>query len=63
MNIATVLRSWRLHEELTLSEASKRIGIPLPTYHRIENGEAMDGKNMAALLRWLLEKEPSSRAA
>ena len=53
-NLAAVLRSWRHHEELTLSEASERVGLTIDTYRRVEHGKPMDGKTLRQLLRWLL---------
>ena len=55
MTIGFVLRSWRLHEELTLSEAARMIGLPLSTLARIEQGSTIEDKNRAVLTQFLFE--------
>lgn len=53
MNIGDVLKAWRCIGGMTLKEASERIGIPLPTLARIENGGMMDGATMWKLMVFL----------
>jgi cytoskeletal protein RodZ len=55
MTIGFVLRSWRLHEELSLKEAARMIGLPLSTLGRIEKGCHVEDKTKAALLQFLFE--------
>jgi cytoskeletal protein RodZ len=55
MNIGVVLRAWRCHEEMSLREASERLGISLATLDRIERGGDMSGENMGKIFTWLLK--------
>lgn len=79
MKLGSVLRIWRRGAGYTLREASKEIGIPVPTLNRIErgqqqvgggrdgqshqgqkpatNGNGIDGRTLARILRWLLDEE------
>jgi len=41
--------------DLTLREAAKQIGLSAPTLSRVERGLAMDGRTLAAILRWMTE--------
>lgn len=40
-------------KELPGREVAADIGISVATLSRIENGEEMDGKTMAKILRWM----------
>jgi transcriptional regulator with XRE-family HTH domain len=54
MNIGPVLKTWRHREELTLKEASVRMGVSISTLQKVESGKPLDGKTLAAILRWML---------
>lgn len=57
MNLAGVLRAWRLHKELGVRDAAKMIGVSSATFSRIERGESMDGGTLAKILLWLIREE------
>jgi transcriptional regulator with XRE-family HTH domain len=52
--MATVIRAWRHHEELSVREAAVRIGIDRNALTRIESGEGVNGATLARVLNWLL---------
>ncbi len=54
MNLAVVLRKWRLMSEITLRDAGKQIGVSAATLLRIEQGKGTDGRTMARLIAWLV---------
>ena len=54
MNIGRLLRGWRKYEGLNLHEGARILGLSYRTLQRIENGEEMEGRNLAAILFWLL---------
>lgn len=60
MRIGQIIRSWRIHEELTVRQVAARIGCLPSTLCRIEHGEQCDSRTLAAVLRWLME-EPAER--
>lgn len=51
--LGDVLRKWRRASDLSLKDASLKMGVTLNTLSRIERGEAMDGKTLARILAWL----------
>jgi transcriptional regulator with XRE-family HTH domain len=57
MEIGNVLNDWRTINELTLKEASSRIGLPLKTLDRIERGSDIEGKTMMKLIAFLFGKQ------
>lgn len=61
LNIGIVLRAWRCHEELTLKEASGRIGIPLQTLDSVERGRwhAIKGETMWKIMMFLFDRKPA----
>jgi hypothetical protein len=64
MNLGGVLRAWRRGSDKTLAEASREIGVSLPTLQRLEVGvskgegkretNGMDGRTIAKVICWLL---------
>jgi len=54
MKLGEVIRKWRQASDLTLKEASGRIGLSLATMSRVERGENLDGATLAKILCWLL---------
>ena len=60
MNLGCVLKQWRWAEKLTTRDAALWIGIKNSTYSRIERGYPMDGKTLATIITWLLERERKS---
>jgi transcriptional regulator with XRE-family HTH domain len=57
MRLGSVLYKWRKMSDLSLREASIKIGTSTATLSRIERGEAMDGSTLACILLWLMAKE------
>lgn len=57
MNIGTVLRSWRHHEEMSLEQAAKKIGLPLSTLDRVEKGSGIENRTMVVLIHFLFEEQ------
>jgi transcriptional regulator with XRE-family HTH domain len=55
MRLASLLTAWRHHEEMSVREAAKRIGIPSSTYQRVERGLPANGETLTQIWRWLLE--------
>jgi transcriptional regulator with XRE-family HTH domain len=51
--MATVIRGWRHHEELSIREAATMIGIDRNALTRIESGEGISGVTLTRLLTWL----------
>jgi cytoskeletal protein RodZ len=62
MIIGFVLHAWRLYWGLTLQQAAKKIGLPLSTLGRIEQGGRVNDRNKAILLQFLFEYWGDSRA-
>lgn len=60
MRLGEVLRKWRLMSELNVREVAERIGISPATYSRVERGEGMDGRTLAAVMRWMFEEVPET---
>ena len=56
MRLGDILRKWRIMSELTVREVAVQIGILPSTYCRIENGKAMDGRTLAAVMKWMTEE-------
>lgn len=54
MNLAKVLRKWRVTSEISQRAAAQLIGIEASAYSRIEKGEDTSGANLAKLLLWLM---------
>lgn len=51
--MATVIRAWRHHEELSIREAAVRIGIDRNALNRIESGEGVSALTLTRVLTWL----------
>lgn len=58
MRLGTVLRKWRLMNELSLRDAAKEIGIPFVTLMRLEHGYDPLGRTLRVVLNWLLAPAP-----
>lgn len=54
MMLGEVLRSYRLHKELSQRDLAPRIGISYPSLHRIEHGQSIDAKTLMLVLNWLM---------
>ncbi len=54
MILGSVLRSYRLHKELSLRKLGAEIGLSAATLHRLESGLEISAKNLSVILRWLL---------
>lgn len=54
MKIGEVLKSWRNHQEMTIDEAAKEIGLPWDTYRRLERGSQPQMTTFWAILKWLV---------
>ena len=53
MKLGELIRLWRNVEGIAIRDMAKDIGISYSTLSRVERGEMMDGKTLAALLHWL----------
>jgi transcriptional regulator with XRE-family HTH domain len=56
MKLGEIIRKYRLHQELTIRELAKDIGVGTATLHRIENGENMDGDTLSKIVIWMLKE-------
>ena len=50
MLLGKVLRSWRMHEELSGREAAKMLGISTRTLYRLERGDIIKADAMASIV-------------
>lgn len=58
MNLSKVLRSYRMHEEISLMELATAIGVSNSTLSRIENNNYLpDLITFKKILDWLLKKD------
>jgi cytoskeletal protein RodZ len=48
------MKGWRTSQGLTLKQASERLGIPLPTIHRLENGAVPNTKVLVLLWKYIV---------
>ena len=55
MRVGHVLRKYRRSCDKSLRAFSKEIGLSFATLARLENGNPVDGKTLATVLRWLME--------
>lgn len=62
MRLGRVLTQYRYAERLTVRQLAKNIGLSAPTLSRLENDGDMNGKTLAAILRWLLAEQRSKCA-
>lgn len=51
--LGSVLRKWRLMNEIGMREAAQKMGIGVATLCRIESGKSMDMDTMMLIMRWL----------
>lgn len=61
MKLGTVIRKYRVTNELTLREVGKEIGIGPATLMRIEQGRDLDGATLAKVLAWLMSNETAAK--
>lgn len=57
MKLGTVIRRYRVTNELSLREVGKEIGIGAATLMRLEQGRDPDGRTVAKVLAWLFTDE------
>jgi transcriptional regulator with XRE-family HTH domain len=60
MRLGEVIRKWRVMSELSIRDAAAMIGISATTMHRFESGDAVDGRTLIAVLKWLMATEKES---
>lgn len=53
MKLGELIRLYRNIENIGIRDLAKELGISYSTLSRVERGEMMDGKTLAALLHWL----------
>lgn len=53
MRLGSVLRKYRLMQELTVRELAVEIGISFPTLSRVENGLGIDANTLMKIFNWL----------
>lgn len=53
--LGALLRIYRDIEGYNIRDFAGEIGISVATMSRIENGKEMNAKNLAKVLKWLLE--------
>ena len=58
MRLCEVLRQYRWATKQSLRPLAAELGMSFATLSRIENGGTPDGRNLSAILRWLLEETP-----
>lgn len=58
MNLAIIIKSWRLHKELGIRAAAKTIDVSPATLSRIENGHKCDADVMLKLINFLFGETP-----
>lgn len=57
LRLGWVLRKWRIHEEMTVREAARLIGIHYTTYCRLECGHGKpDADTILKLFAWLFSE-------
>lgn len=61
MKLGTVIRKFRVTNEMTLRQVGKEIGIGPATLMRIEQGRDIDGATLAKVLGWLMSNETTPR--
>jgi hypothetical protein len=54
MQLGKILRMWRRMNDVSIRAQATAIGISPATLSRIERGENMDGKSLAAVLMYLM---------
>lgn len=54
MNLAIVLKRWRVMGELSMRQAGELVGIDGASWGRIERSESSSGENLAKILTWLI---------
>jgi len=57
VNLAKILKLYRVWEGLTVREMAEIIDVSAATVSRIERDEPMSGETLAKVLRWLLDRE------
>lgn len=53
MKLGRLLKCYRIHEEITIRDLAKEIGIGTATLYRLEQGKDVDGKATFKILIWL----------
>lgn len=61
MKLGTVIRRYRVTNELTLREVGKEIGIGAATLMRLEQGREPDGMTLIKVLAWLFSENGSKK--
>lgn len=61
MKLGTVIRKYRVTNELTLREVGKEIGIGPATLMRLEQGRDPDGPTLAKVLTWLFSENGNKK--
>ena len=57
MQIALLLKKWRLINDIDMKRLSGEIGISAATLYRIEAGHDVDGATLMKIFNWLTAKE------
>lgn len=55
MNIARVIKGWRLYYGYSTRQAARTIGIDRQALMKLEAGRSVSHGNLAIVIRWLLE--------
>jgi transcriptional regulator with XRE-family HTH domain len=55
MNFAELLSGWRHYEEMSMSQAARKLGLTINTYRALERGDQVNGKYLAVLIAWCLK--------
>lgn len=63
MNLANVLRKWRLMMEMDPPEAAKNIGIPTKTLTTFERSGRLAPEAIAPIMKWLFSDRPAETQA
>lgn len=62
MRIGTVIKQYRIADDLTLRDVGRDIGIGAATLMRLEQGRDPDGATLTKVLMWLLRAEQTNGA-
>jgi transcriptional regulator with XRE-family HTH domain len=64
MRLGIVLEHWRTIKRLSGPKAAEQIGISAAALAQLESGKDVTGKNLGAVLAWLVgEDDPAEQAA
>jgi transcriptional regulator with XRE-family HTH domain len=63
MRLGTIVKKWRLVNEITTRDLAAAIGISAATLYRVETGRAPDGVTLIKIFDWLCANEKGGKDA